>query len=63
MMEQCNIQDIVNVEVKGTSIVIEPASQSPRAGWEEQFRQANVEKEENLLDGLANAFDESEWTW
>lgn len=63
MMEQCDIKDLVNVEVKGNAIVIEPVTQSPRAGWEEQFKSANSGKEDDLMDGFVNEFDDAEWTW
>lgn len=63
MMEQCDIKDLVNVEVKGNSIVIEPATQSPRADWEQQFELANKGSEEDLMEGFSNEFDDAEWTW
>ena len=63
MMEQCDIKDLVNVEVKGNSIVIKPATQSPRAGWEQQFELANKGSEEDLMEGFSNEFDDAEWTW
>ncbi|WP_141110352.1 AbrB/MazE/SpoVT family DNA-binding domain-containing protein [Dyadobacter psychrophilus] len=63
MMEQCDIKDLVNVEVKGNAIVIEPATQSPRAGWEQQFELAKSGSEDNLMEEFSNDFDVSEWTW
>jgi antitoxin MazE len=63
MMEQCDIKDLVNVEVKGNAIVIEPATQSPRAGWKQQFELANKGSEEDLMEGFSNEFDDAEWTW
>ena len=63
MMEQCDIKDLVNVEVKGNAIVIEPATQCPRAGWEQQFELAKSGSEDNLIEEFSNDFDDSEWTW
>lgn len=62
MLEQCDIEDYVNVEIRGNAIVIEPASMNPRAGWAEQFQLAEKD-EKMLMDDLPNAFDDSEWTW
>ncbi|MCF0063488.1 hypothetical protein MUK70_09075 [Dyadobacter chenwenxiniae] len=50
-MEQCDIKDPVSVEVKGNAIVIEPAAQSPREGWEQQFELAKKGNEEELMGG------------
>jgi antitoxin MazE len=63
MMDQCEIRDLVNVEVRGNSIVIEPVSQTPREGWEKQFQMAESNSDEHLMDNISNEFDDTEWTW
>jgi antitoxin MazE len=67
MLDQVEIDELVNVEVKGNAIVIFPANSNPRQGWAEQFSLANKGAagidEENLMEDVPNAFDDSEWTW
>ena len=67
MLDQVDIEEYVNVEIKGNAIVIFPANTNPRDGWAEQFRLATedvmADKDENLMDNVPNAFDDSEWTW
>lgn len=67
MLDQVDIDEYVNVEVKGNAIMIFPASTNPREGWAEQFRlaaeDAAVGDDEHLIDDIPNAFDDSEWTW
>ena len=65
MLDQVDIDEYVNVEVKGNAIMIFPASTDPREGWAEQFRLADeaVVDDEHLMDDVPNAFDDSEWTW
>lgn len=66
MLDQVDIEEYVNVEIKGNAIVIFPASTNPREGWAEQFRLANENQDadsESLMGDIPNSFDDSEWTW
>jgi antitoxin MazE len=67
MLDQVDIEEYVNVEVKGNAIMIFPASTNPREGWAEQFRLATENEspgeDENLMGEIPNSFDDSEWTW
>ncbi|MCF0070054.1 AbrB/MazE/SpoVT family DNA-binding domain-containing protein [Dyadobacter sp. CY261] len=63
MLDQVDIDEYVDVEVKGNAIVIIPASNNPREGWADRFRSEDSNTDEDLLGDLANAFDDSEWEW
>ncbi len=64
IIEQCQIKDEVNIEVKGDSIIVTPVQGKPREGWEQQFKAAgSLEDKENLMGEFNNKFDEGEWTW
>ncbi|NIJ54004.1 AbrB/MazE/SpoVT family DNA-binding domain-containing protein [Dyadobacter arcticus] len=63
MMDQCDIKDMVNVEVKGNAIVIEPVTHKPREGWAKQFQIAGPDSNEDLMGNISNEFDDSDWTW
>lgn len=63
-MKACNIQDDVTISVKDGSIIITPAKNEAREGWDEQFEKAICNGElldENEFESLVNEFDEDEW--
>jgi antitoxin MazE len=64
LIEQCGLQDTVEVRVENHQLVIAP-SHRPREGWEEVFRAATPSvSDELLLDTLPpNQFDLEEWQW
>lgn len=67
VLEQCELGDEVELEVRGQEIVLRQPKRRPREGWGEAFAKA-IEKhgppeEEMLLGEFPNEFDESEWTW
>ena len=63
LLKQCQLDDVVSVEVRGKSIVISKPDQ-PRNGWQEAFK-ASARSDDNLLvdEIVINDFDDSEWTW
>lgn len=64
VLEQCSINDEVNLEVSDSSIIITPVEKKPREGWEEQFIKAgSLTDREMLIGEVANSFDDEEWTW
>ena len=65
IIEQCNLIDKVNLEVKDNNLIISPVVKNPRQGWEETIIAAGVDEEEELLMGdyLEHSWDEEEWTW
>ncbi|WP_374164488.1 hypothetical protein [Arcticibacter sp. MXS-1] len=64
MIEQCQIKDEVDIEVKNDSIVIKAVKKKPRHDWEEQFQAAHsAADKESLMGDFNNQFDEDEWTW
>jgi antitoxin MazE len=63
MLDQVDIKEYVNVEIRGNAIVIVPVNTNPREGWAEQFQLKANRKDENMFGELPNAFDDAEWTW
>ena len=65
IIEQCNLTDRVNLEVKNNNLIISPRVENPRQGWEEAIIAAGVDEDEELLMGdyLEHSWDEEEWTW
>ena len=62
ILEQCNITDEVNLEIKDNKIIIEPVN-SPRKGWDEAFKEMAKNGDDKLLDMPESSWDEEEWEW
>ncbi len=64
LLEQCNLNGQVDLQVDGDTLVIKP-SRKVREGWEESFKamSENVDDETVLGDEIVNEFDDKEWTW
>jgi antitoxin MazE len=64
-LEQAGLRDEIEMEVRGSRIVIRAANH-PRAGWEEAFASMAARGDDALLDaeaGTLTRWDESEWEW
>jgi len=63
-LEQAGLRDEIEIEVRGSQVVIRPANH-PRAGWDESFAAMAARSDDKLLldqPGLSK-WDESEWVW
>ncbi|MEO5800217.1 MAG: AbrB/MazE/SpoVT family DNA-binding domain-containing protein [Gemmatimonadales bacterium] len=62
LIEQAGLEDDVELEVHGNTVVIRPLA-STRAGWA-AAAVALAATEEGLLDAvLPTTFEQDEWTW
>lgn len=62
-LEQAGLRDEIEIEVRGSQVVIRPANH-PRAGWDESFATMARLGDDHLLDSLETSkWDESEWVW
>ncbi len=62
LIEQAGLDEDVQLEVQGSSLVIRPIA-ATRAGWA-QAAAALAATEEGLLDAARpTTFDQDEWTW
>ena len=63
VLEQTGLRDEVELEVRGSQVVIRAANH-PRAGWDKRFEEMAAAGDDKLLDPVApNTWDESEWQW
>lgn len=63
LLEQANLGEDVELEVRGDKLIVKPAS-SPRAGWDKALAEMAQESEdEPLLTEFENDWDEDEWEW
>ncbi len=55
------ITEIVDIELKGQSIVITPVKKNPREGWYDNYQ---TEKEESAWHGFQPLdSEEDDWSW
>ncbi|MFQ3168144.1 MAG: hypothetical protein ACI8QI_000682 [Limisphaerales bacterium] len=65
MLEQCGLEDEVDMAVLNRKLVICPASR-PRDGWAESFQAMAKRGDDTLLEHAAKAeskWDDEEWEW
>ncbi|MDQ3815390.1 MAG: AbrB/MazE/SpoVT family DNA-binding domain-containing protein [Armatimonadota bacterium] len=66
LLEQVGLTGQVEVEVQSDQLVIRPLSESPRHGWEDQFKKMAAQGDDQLLDGelvSSSQWDKDEWEW
>ena len=63
VLEQTGLKDEVDLEVRGSELVIR-AARKPREGWAEAFREMAARGDDELLDPeTMSEWDRTEWTW
>jgi antitoxin MazE len=63
LLEQTGLRDEIEMEVRGSQLVIRAAKHA-RAGWEEAFAKMAARGDDRLLDPMAaTEWDKSEWEW
>ena len=62
-LRECQIDNVVSIEIKNNKIVIAKPEQL-RSGWAEAFAKVKPHDQEILIDEtLTNSFDSDEWEW
>ena len=62
-LEQTGLRDDVEMEIRGSQLVIR-AAKHPRAGWDEAFAAMAARGDDAMLDEESpSSWDESEWKW
>lgn len=63
LLDQTGLTDEVEVEARGSQIIIRPA-RAPRAGWAEAARLLRERDEDGLCsEPTPTRFDAEEWEW
>ena len=65
VLQQCRLEDQVEMEVRGHELVIRSAHPA-RCGWEEAYRRMARHGDDALVDRVAESateWDETEWEW
>lgn len=64
VIEQCGLEDRIELSVEDGRIVLTPAGKS-REGWDDAFKAMAAAGDDDLLDRETpvDSFDDDEWTW
>jgi len=64
ILEECDFEQQVDLQIRGRSLVIRPVRQI-REGWEEAFASMASNQDDTLLDSDMGPshWDETEWRW
>ena len=63
ILKQTGLSDEIEMEVRGSQLVIRAANH-PRAGWAEAFARMAARGDDKLLDPyVPTKWDETEWEW
>ena len=65
VLEQCGIEESIELAVVGNTITISP-NRSVRKGWAQAFLKMHKSGDDQLIDGadgIVNNWDETEWQW
>jgi len=65
LLEQCHLQDEVELEVSGDHLLVRPTTR-PRSGWAEAFRRMHEQGDDAVLDKEllpSTRWERAEWKW
>ena len=62
IIEQCGLEEEVELEVRRNEIVIRPL-RKPRQGWAEKFKAMAEQGDDKLIEFPLTEWDEDEWEW
>ena len=63
ILEQCQIEDQVGLEVEDGKIILEPKKKTPRVGWEKAFEALASNQEDALLIDDSVDIEADDWEW
>ena len=63
ILEQCHIENKVNMEIKDNTIIITPIKKTPRKGWADKFEQMNINEDDTLLIDDSLDVNTNDWEW
>jgi len=63
LLELCHIHDVVNLSVKGETIIIRPIKHRPREGWEAAFRRMHERRDDRPLIPESIDLHVGSWEW
>ncbi len=63
VLQQCDIQKEVDIEIKGNLIILKPLHKKTREGWNEAFKLMKKNKDDKLLIDDVLDLQMENWKW
>lgn len=63
VLEECKIDDEVELNVEGETIVIKPVKHKPRKNWDKAFRKMHEQDDDQLLVDDLLDLHTLDWKW
>jgi len=63
ILNQCNIQNEVDLEVEEGKIVLYPINKKPRKDWDKKFKEMNKNRDDNLIINDKVDLEMDNWQW
>jgi antitoxin MazE len=63
ILQQLNIEEKVELEVRNEEILIRPIKKKPREGWSKELMKMHQNGDDSLLMGNVTEQDDFEWEW
>jgi antitoxin MazE len=63
ILEQCRLENEVELEIEAGRLVIKPVKSVPRQGWDEAFKKMGKAGEDRLLVDDRLDLDSADWEW
>lgn len=63
ILEQCNINKEVSLEVKDNCIIIRPVKEKARKGWHEYFKKMKENKDDKFIINDQIDLEMEDWEW
>jgi antitoxin MazE len=64
LLEQAGIENEVEVETDGSTLVLRAVNRKKRQGWEKAFEAMHQNEDDRLIDlGPTSGWDDTEWEW
>jgi len=63
VLQQCDIQKEVDIEIRGNLIILKPLHKKAREGWSEAFKQMKKNKDDKLFIDDNIDLQMENWKW
>jgi antitoxin MazE len=63
ILEQCRLENEVELEIESGRLIIKPVKRAPRKGWDAAFEKMRSEGEDRLVINDRLDLDFKDWEW
>jgi len=63
VLEQCDINDKLDMEIKDNEIILRPVNKTPREGWSDKFKLMAKNGDDKLVVSESIDIDMANWEW